>query len=631
MARGSDTRSRPTLDHFTVVLVVGLLIGSAVPAVVASQTTQQSTTTTIETQKMEFSNPAPDLSYTSVYENGFLNRDLLQYFESQQALPPLDQISDISIRFEAKPNDNGSSLAGSGNLWPIVSIQGNQQSYWEANKVDRSETTTSWQTYTVDIGGISEFKQYLTEKGKENGPTLWIRFLSSGSLEDWSVRNVQLQVTTQEGATTTPTETTTDETTTTGTQTPTATATGDTSTNEPTTTATSSSQTGGNSQSSGDLWPDKCSSENISVIDPGRHTGEFSPGDTDAFIIDNIKEGEYITVRTAFSSPAKDASLQVSYAELPSFSDTTLSSISGTDISSVENLDETYGGTVIDSTGIQYRIYSEGADQEDPGRICIELDSSNSVLRWGFSFERGKAEPPALGADDSEKVNRLQTKLQRKNQTIEAMESQIQEQNQTITALRAQLQNQTATGQPVSINVTVAPGGNQNSFRVGETASVTAEMKNADMSKLSVRYAGESYSLDESGAASIPLQRAGTQQMVFTYRNTTERIELDVLQQDTATTTAADEPTTETGTDPDTPTTTTEETPTADTTTEPETTSGETATATASDRTPTTTATGNGEIVGQDQTTTSDSGPGFGAVAAIIAILTGVYWTRRRL
>jgi len=210
MARGSDTRSRPTLDHFTVVLVVGLLIGSAVPAVVASQTTQQSTTTTIETQKMEFSNPAPDLSYTSVYENGFLNRDLLQYFESQQALPPLDQISDISIRFEAKPNDNGSSLAGSGNLWPIVSIQGNQQSYWEANKVDRSETTTSWQTYTVDIGGISEFKQYLTEKGKENGPTLWIRFLSSGSLEDWSVRNVQLQVTTQgDNQTTTPTETTT--------------------------------------------------------------------------------------------------------------------------------------------------------------------------------------------------------------------------------------------------------------------------------------------------------------------------------------------------------------------------------------------------------------------------------------
>jgi len=158
---------------------------------------------------------------------------------------------------------------------------------------------------------------------------------------------------------------------------------------------------------------------------------------------------------------------------------------------------------------VNLRIYGE-----EDGVVCLPLEDAESggvPTGWRMSFARGETEPPQLA--DPERIDKLESLLERKNQTIEQLRTQL---------------NTTESGGDVTIDVTVSPGGGQQAFLEGGEALIEAQAQDVDFSELKVKYGSGTYSLNTSGQVVVPLVDTGEQSMEFVYEDASEQVSIDV-------------------------------------------------------------------------------------------------------
>ncbi|MFC7045753.1 hypothetical protein ACFQH6_10355 [Halobacteriaceae archaeon GCM10025711] len=187
----------------------------------------------------------------------------------------------------------------------------------------------------------------------------------------------------------------------------------------------------------------------------------------------------------------------------------------------------------------------------EDARVCVEMQEEGTgrfPYRWELTLNENSPDPNPFG---TAAVLRRQQQLERR---VENLETVVQEQNRTIEQLREQ------AGQ-VTINVTVRPAGDEQAFVAGGAASVTVESEVAAVQEVQVAFANRTYAPDASGQVEIPLEEAGVHELAVTYRNATQRVEVDVLAAGGGQTTApgdtTDDPTATTDVDTRTTTTTT--------------------------------------------------------------------------
>jgi PGF-CTERM protein len=318
-------------------------------------------------------------------------------------------------------------------------------------------------------------------------------------------------------------------------------------------------------QQGGDQWSDECNAE-TQQITPGTYSDTLSPDDVDVLIFENLSKGEYAAITLQYSTGQSDSF--VIDPQSGEFGRT--GSITDQNGSRAKNIDE-YGGYVAidpiipilagNENTAKFRFYREGSKP-----ACLLLSTTSGGGSWSLTFEKNTPQPPALGSantskqQDSEQDTTNQSKpaqpspetVEQQNRTINSLRKQLTEQNQTISDLREQLaqKNQTVAAQDktiqnlqaqlnttettrnttneVQINVTVAPGDSQQSFVEGGNAVISAQGSNADLSKVDMQWGGDTYSLDSSGEAIIPLTSVGEQEMTFAYDDVVETVVLDV-------------------------------------------------------------------------------------------------------
>jgi PGF-CTERM protein len=155
-----------------------------------------------------------------------------------------------------------------------------------------------------------------------------------------------------------------------------------------------------------------------------------------------------------------------------------------------------------------------------------------------LSFTLNEAEPPELVSPSE--LSELESQIEQKNQRISELESQLEQKNQTIIELESQVEElESQSSNPsgdgnggVTIDVTVNPANRQENFVEGGQAVVQAESENADVSEMQVEYGAGTYQLDSSGEVAIPLANTGTQEMTLVYEDTTEEVTIDVEPRD---------------------------------------------------------------------------------------------------
>jgi uncharacterized coiled-coil protein SlyX len=300
-------------------------------------------------------------------------------------------------------------------------------------------------------------------------------------------------------------------------------------------------------------------------VSPGSYSDTLSPNDRDILVFNNLSKGEYaaITLQYTTGQPNSFVLDNANTVERKG-------SITAQDGSSHRNIKQYHGhfGTDRDTAVLagnkdtaKFRFYPEGSKS-----ACLIFRTESGGGSWSLTFEKNTPQPPALGSantsqqQDSEQDTTNQSKpaqpspetVEQQNRTINSLRKQLTEQNQTISDLREQLaqKNQTVAAQDktiqnlqaqlnttettrnttneVQINVTVAPGDSQQSFVEGGNAVISAQGSNADLSKVDMQWGGDTYSLDSSGEAIIPLTSVGKQEMTFAYDDVVETVVLDV-------------------------------------------------------------------------------------------------------
>lgn len=258
-----------------------------------------------------------------------------------------------------------------------------------------------------------------------------------------------------------------------------------------------------------DKWPDRCHHQ-MRMLGPGQYSGTLSPSEYDYLKFD-IPEGDFATVRAKTSSAGEDNRM--------SFSTPTTGTITDTDGTKLEpdkgpdpviNKVGRYGTKINVFPGkFKFRLYSE-----HEGPLCVSFATlDDQAGEWQISVTFSDETPPPIGGGSQDAVK-----------TITALKSTITEQKKRINELEAQLQK----GGGITIQVTVNPEGDSQSFVQGESAVVSAKSSNADLSKMQVRYKGNTYSVDDSGKAAIPLTQAGEQKLTFAYQGVTKSVTLSV-------------------------------------------------------------------------------------------------------
>lgn len=291
-----------------------------------------------------------------------------------------------------------------------------------------------------------------------------------------------------------------------------------------------------------DDMADNC--EEARVLSDGTYSDRITPNDKDVFILE-LDEGDYITANLSWDHNITSAVF---------FTD----ELTHTEVYTSVDLTET--GKNARGEGISYSsIFSnndkqrypradgsvqfEATAQGDAGKVCISIGTRSNERShdWTLSFSTNQ---PAVeygpgGSGDSGTVERLEQQLERKNETIQQLEERVDE-------LESQL-NATNNGQSITVQVTVNPSGNQQGFVQGGTAIVIAESAQAELSKLQIDYRGNTYSLDASGQAAIPLTGTGEQEVTFRYAGVSESVILDVQSQEQQRSTVTDTPSTDGG------------------------------------------------------------------------------------
>ncbi|WP_277556227.1 PGF-CTERM sorting domain-containing protein [Halobaculum limi] len=269
-----------------------------------------------------------------------------------------------------------------------------------------------------------------------------------------------------------------------------------------------------------DQWSDRCSE--AQVITEGNYSGMLSPNDYDVFKI-KLDEGDYIQGKLSYDIERSDG---INFRERGANDDGGLSEFSMTSENEWTRVAQPYDvyDLVIDEERPEgevgeFRLFNEG-----PGDVvCVALESDNDgSTPWELSFSMNDADPPELVARSE--VSELESQIEEKDQRISELQSQLEQQNQTIAELKQD------SGEVV-INVNVAPEDSQENFVVGSEARITANSDTAEWNKFSIEYQGESYSVDSSGTATIPLSEAGEQDMTFRYENMAQEVSINVESQ----------------------------------------------------------------------------------------------------
>lgn len=257
------------------------------------------------------------------------------------------------------------------------------------------------------------------------------------------------------------------------------------------------------------------------VLEAGEYTGFLGPGDTDAFKV-RMTDGDYITMNVQWD----DSEASLSFDQMSGI------------IVSVPRDDPAYVGTsgysIIfqdeDSDGrVQFQVFAE-----EDGLICLPLEEAETggvPTNWRMSFARGDTEPPELASP--ERISELESQVEQKNQRISQLETILEQKNQTISELESRIseleaQSSNGSGGDVTIQVTVTPANGQQNFVEGGQAVVQAESENADVSEMSVEYGSGAYQLDSSGQVAIPLAQTGTQEMTLVYGDITKQVSFEV-------------------------------------------------------------------------------------------------------
>lgn len=279
-----------------------------------------------------------------------------------------------------------------------------------------------------------------------------------------------------------------------------------------------------------DQWPGLC--EEAETIGPGTYSGTLSPEDFDTFLLD-IDKGDSAKLRLSWEEDAGDQLI-----------------IRHTDKSIEEppktNYDEVYDDYAVFSESPERRveegetkvitIYSEGTvENRDSEPVCFTLApyeyffarTSNGAGAWEMSVSINENEPPELISKN---------KYINISKEVSELESLLEQKNQTISDLESRInelesQSTNSNSGDVNIQVTVNPANGQENFIEGGKALVHAESENADVSKMAVKYGGGTYQLNSSEEIAIPLADAGTQEMTLVYGDTMKQVSIDVQSQ----------------------------------------------------------------------------------------------------
>lgn len=286
-------------------------------------------------------------------------------------------------------------------------------------------------------------------------------------------------------------------------------------TNSETGTSTSTSGEEDSDRSSGDQWPDECSVDNAPLA-TGTYVGHIGPEDTDVITVD-IGKGEYIAATLTVNSSDDEDHVRILGWNRADISEARFSASDGSDPGSLTNQQNVHrSGSkrifLTDET-VQFRAYNT----EGEAPMCFRMyTNESSVADWTLTFETNTPDPPAIDASDKQvsgPEEQNQTTTDQKRDRIE-IETQIDQDS----------------GEDVTIDATVRPQ-DQESFQAGGTAVVEATSEQADVSAMTVKYGEETYQIDESGKAAIPLDEAGEQELTLVYKDETETVMLNVQEQ----------------------------------------------------------------------------------------------------
>lgn len=169
----------------------------------------------------------------------------------------------------------------------------------------------------------------------------------------------------------------------------------------------------------------------------------------------------------------------------------------------------------------EFQIFTE---TDDPICIVLQTNSRSESGKWAFSMAINDNAPPLIRGSGN--ADELRTEIERKNQRITELERQVEN-------LQAQLESRQGDSD-VTITVEVSPSGGQRSFVKGGTAIIDAQSELADLSQLEVQYRGNTYAVDSTGQAAIPLSATGEQELTFSYQGVSESVMLDVIPADEA-------------------------------------------------------------------------------------------------
>jgi hypothetical protein len=282
---------------------------------------------------------------------------------------------------------------------------------------------------------------------------------------------------------------------------------------------------------------DNC--EEAEVLEDGTYGDRITPNDQDVFLLE-LDEGDYITARLSWDHSVTER-IRVRHLQ----ADTELfSPIDGTitqsnDDGEYVNFRSRWGTLNVFSP--YHDPNNPQADGEveieltalgDEGQSCIAIETgADDQSHWwniSFSTNQPTVEFGPGGAEDTERIQDLEQRLEAKNETIQQLEERIVELETQLNASGGQENG----GEEIVIDVTVEPGNDQQSFVKDGEAVITAESTNADVSNVEIDFANNVYTLDESGTAVIPLTVTGPQEFIFSYQEVTERVSITVDEAD---------------------------------------------------------------------------------------------------
>ena len=274
-----------------------------------------------------------------------------------------------------------------------------------------------------------------------------------------------------------------------------------------------------------DKWPDACETP---LIQQGTINGEISTAsDTDSFRM-KLQRGQYLSIQTDIDSSKS----QEPVFYLPMRNQPSPQFGSNLGVRGLIGGSKTNRGIFLDGekNTHSFELWAKTDGYGEGNGICMYVgdDSWETPYNWELTIERSDPDVTLFEVRELEdRIVELQNELDEaegNSERISELESQLEEKNQTISQLRQESGD-------VAINVEVVPAGDQQNFITGGEARITANSENAEWNQFSIEYKGDTYSVDSSGTATVPLSGTGEQQMTFRYGDTTQRVSFNVKSQ----------------------------------------------------------------------------------------------------